>query len=607
MTKPRLAALALTVLSLIALGTSPRLTRGQTPDVQEQVQDLLDAMRLVMTTRRPPPTDIPIPEPDQKHREAVQKADKILDEQRVECKRFREAMSLAKFLAELQKQLPKGTLALRIDAEAFGDKGKDGATRQEVEATAVSLKHLAGVESVSLRTALEEGVKKIKIKADYRVGPGEVIITSRAQAGYASVYDISDLVAKPGDARHLAVSGSAPKEWPGEPAQRAAQLVHTIVSSTELYDPAIADRIQVLNGSRLVIRTTGSVHPRITELLDVLRRLGDVAVILNAQLYEVNDALYKKVKNARRLSPKEWDDLPEKQGREEPAPQGEPLLKKENLVLAGDGVWIDNGQEVVFLSRYQAVDLLPSPDELAKGEAGRQAVLEGVSFLARTVVSGDRRFVRVKLTERAGEIQEICGGKFPRPIKGAAGAEVPLLKEATQSQMLDIPDGGSILVPVQFRPRSVQAKERWWVLHIQPRIYIDAEERFVRETTLQEMLPALVADILKNPRLKSTRDFYGSPNDKRLALVNSSAFPWPVDFWLDVGDHQLSKAERKGKRLLGIRIDASQNVANDKHAITLTLLNVGGTENGAVPGGGTIHYIARRARDGWTVELSEGP
>ena len=92
---------------------------------------------------------------------AVQQVHKILDEQPIDAKGFREPISLAKFLAALEKQLPKGTLTLRIDAEAFGDKQQDkGTTRQDVEATLVSLQHLPGNRPITLRTALEEALEE---------------------------------------------------------------------------------------------------------------------------------------------------------------------------------------------------------------------------------------------------------------------------------------------------------------------------------------------------------------------------------------------------------------------------------------------------------------
>ncbi len=63
-------------------------------------------------------------------------------------------------------------------------------------------------------------------------------------------------------------------------------------------------------------------------------------------------------------------------------------------------------------------------------------------------------------------------------------AETPFLKKATHTEVLEIPDGGSILVPVHYRPASVRAENRRWVLRITPRIVIEEEEREIRRAKL---------------------------------------------------------------------------------------------------------------------------
>lgn len=283
------------------------------------------------------------------------------------------------------------------------------------------------------------------------------------------------------------------------------------------------------------------------------------------------------------------------------------ILDKQKLILAGEEVKAANGEEVAVLSRHQVVRCLASPDQTLRGDKSRQTVLEGVSFLAGIQVSADRRYVRVKLTEKAVAVEAID------KVKGWDGrdrkmeAETPVLKESTQSQVRWIPDFDSMLVPVQYRPRAVQAKERWWVLSITPRIYILEEEQEYKYGTPDAILPALIADVLNNPRLKATRAFYGTPDDKRFALVNSDAWTWPVTCRPDVPGYQMVPAERKGNRLLGIRIDHYPDARkeNDNPSITVTLVNAGGSANGAVIGGGTIRYTTKSAAKGSVVELAE--
>src|SRR5204863_3106743 len=106
----------------------------------------------------------------------------------------------------------------------------------------------------------------------------------------------------------------------------------------------------------------------------------------------------------------------------------------------------------------------PSPQQLFNGKQGGQSVLEGFAFLARVQVSPDRRFVRVKLTEQAAELQEIQKQKVWVPA-GVAGdkkvdAEVPFVKETSYSQVRELPDGGTVLIPLHYRAASLP-KGRW--------------------------------------------------------------------------------------------------------------------------------------------------
>jgi hypothetical protein len=466
---------------------------------------------------------------------------------------------------------------------------------------------LPAAGNISLRTAIRLAIHQMKGKADYRIDPGQVTITTPERTLSVQAYDIADLVANPAAVRHLSgFTAPANRKAPGDLDRRAAELVQTLIAVVPDYrsNPAIADReaIQVLNGERLLIQTSRDTHAQIAELLDALRRLSDLTVFVSAQLYEVDEGTYKKLENARRPAPKEQE---EKAAADKGAAE-KPLVKKENLVLT-NVVQLDVGIPAALLSRQHVVDLLPSPEQAGRGESGRQAILDGISFHAQAGVSADRRFVRLRLTEKAGAIQEICGGKLPNPVGNVVGAESALVKETSQSQQLEIPDGGSIVITVQHRPRALRAKDRWWVLVITPRIHIPAEERMIRQSALEEMLPAVVADILKNPRLKATRDFYGTPDDKRFALVGSGEFAWPDEFLVNLADHKRCPPERQGKRLLAIRVDRYQEPTkeNDKHALTVTLRNVGGNENGAVVGSGTIHYTARQVDGAWKVELSE--
>src|SRR5262249_42171502 len=152
-----------------------------------------------------------------------------------------------------------------------------------------------------------------------------------------------------------------------EPAEKAAPVVETLLSVPDLSDreqtAIVPETIQVLNGTRLVIRVNAARHAGISEVLQVLRRLNDVRVAVKVRLYEVDAAFYTTVSKARRLTLEEWNEL-EKQEVAGNPPKGESLfnrLNKQTLILEGEEVTIDNGQQAALLSRHRVVRCLPSP------------------------------------------------------------------------------------------------------------------------------------------------------------------------------------------------------------------------------------------------------
>jgi hypothetical protein len=141
---------------------------------------------------------------------------------------------------------------------------------------------------------------------------------------------------------------------------------------------------------------------------------------------------------------------------------------------------------------------------------------------------------------------------------------------------------------------------------------IDEEERQILAgeivLEMEALIPRILADALTNPRLQSTRDYCGTPGDKRFALVNSDAWPWPKSFHPKVKGFELTPANPAGKRLLGLRIDGRQWTSRDpdgKLAIRVTLVNAGGSDNGQALGGCTVTYFAHQGDKGWSIELSE--
>lgn len=212
----------------------------------------------------------------------------------------------------------------------------------------------------------------------------------------------------------------------------------------------------------------------------------EIYVIVKAYLYEVDDAFYKKLAKARRLSTEDLEELarqclnPPKKKQPE-APSLFALLEKQKLLLAGKEINIDPGQEGLLLALNKAINCLPSPEQLRQGQKGPQTIQEGVSLRAQIQISPDRRFVRAKFMEKSLELEGIEKVNVILDKKGKeAVGEIAFLKEAGLSQVRDIPDGGCFLLPLQYRPSATRDNDRWLVALVVPRIYIEAEERQIR-------------------------------------------------------------------------------------------------------------------------------
>jgi hypothetical protein len=306
---------------------------------------------------------------------------------------------------------------------------------------------------------------------------------------YTVTYDIRDLVDRP---ESLVVSGpgrigfgAIPRLRDAGPAQKAAPVVRAVVAALDGSggrSAADLENIQLLGGTRLVIRADAAGHALVDQALKALRRLADVRVIVQANLYEVDQATYTRVASARRLTSEELEKL-ERQFLAGAAPKDGSLwqrLDRQKPLLAGEEVKIDNGVEAEVVSRLRVVLCPTGASRPREGDKDCRAVLEGVSFVAGVRVSPDRRYVWLKLTEKATELKGINKVKVPGPTGKDVDVAVPVLDEDVHSRAVIIPDGGSELAPVHYRPASAREKGRWWVLRLTPRIYIEEEERAIR-------------------------------------------------------------------------------------------------------------------------------
>jgi hypothetical protein len=147
-----------------------------------------------------------------------------------------------------------------------------------------------------------------------------------------------------------------------------------------------------------------------------------------------------------------------------------------------------------------------------------------------------------------------------------------------------------------------------------------------------QILDAILLDVLTNPSIADTRKFYGTPGSKQVALVSDTAYgvPWPENYhpsvdqftFCRVSERECSKLELLLKtfdapdimwdlvntpRLLGVRIDkydlAHKQVGLFEMPVQVTIMNAGGSKNGAVAGGCTLYYTPERQGDNWVCEV----
>ena len=131
----------------------------------------------------------------------------------------------------------------------------------------------------------------------------------------------------------------------------------------------------------------------------------------------------------------------------------------------------------------------------------------------------------------------------------------------------------------------------------------------------QAILDAVVRDILVNPAHKSSRDFYGTPENSDLALVSNDNYgvPWPTAYRPDISGYKFSRIAEgrqsgsRRRRLLGLRIDKFnlEQKTGDifDYPIEVTILNAGGDPDGVIHiGGCTVYYMPRATNGTWTVE-----
>jgi hypothetical protein len=534
-------------------------------------------------------------------------------------------ISLAKLLEALEAKLPAGKkLALRIDREAFG---------KQVAAVADAPIKIRALKNVSAGTVLRLALSEVAEveEVDFAFRPSGVVITRPRLAVHEMIYDVRDIIPElprllPELREQIAgpFKGQAAELLRGIKAGDGAAILARFLVDNESFQPW--ESVQLLNGARLRVLASPTRQDAVFSLLEALRRLSHVDVVMNARLYEVDRSFYKK-----HVAPRFAGD---QMGKEPPAVVSinGPLFKRisgQKLVLGSENVKIKANQVARFLSR-QTVFRYSDGGMTGSG-------LAGVSFDVRPLISPDRRFLRLGISQK---VTQLVGINKIKRLSASSGKEVqiesPNLLKKSVTGSIDIPDAGAILMPVAYPPTGKDNEDKVWLLVARPFIWIEEEVQEIRkgggDVTLQsiwdggvpdeemgvpprplpdnddvsQILQGIITDVLMNPKLKQARAPYQT--DRTITLDETGNLGWPKKFKPETGGYTLVThldPFMPQQYVLGIRLkefDMKQKNEGVLDApIEVTLFNAGRANSPLV----TVSYLAKRVGKRWILELAQ--
>jgi hypothetical protein len=569
--------------------------------------------------------------PGGKDDERIGQIQQLLTATLIDTRDFPQQMPLAQSLTALEAKLPAGKkVSFRIDEGAFG--------KQLAQIAGATVK-LRGQRNVSLAAVLRLAMSQVsKVEeVDYGIRPDGVVITRPRLAAHSRTYDVRDVLNEMPWLLPSLKNNLADVFQNLEPTDEAGPLVRLVLNEVDLRP---WETIDVLNGVKLVVLASPAHHEEIVNLLQALRRLADLEVVMNARLYEVDRAFV-----AKHVAPLFPVDAPPEE-RPRVVPIDKLLLEKitrQKLLLESEDVKIRPNQHASFLSRQSACRFAagPRPDKEQRMLTGTG--LAGVSFEVLPLVSADRRYLRLQISQK---IVQLAGIDKTKALDVTTGkdveAESPNLRRTSVTGTVQVPDGNPILMPVDYRPPDKGSEDKVWLLVARPLIWIEEEVRERKKEgqeispksiwasevqkdqerasakplpfndQVKEILQAIVTDVLTDPDLKSTREFYGTAREKTLALVDEGDVGWPKEFRPETHGYKLVEVRRdpfvNQRRVLGIRIDkfdlAQKKAYLMNSPIHICIFNAGGSANGSVIGGCSVFYVPKRVGKHWTVECT---
>jgi hypothetical protein len=291
------------------------------------------------------------------------------------------------------------------------------------------------------------------------------------------VYNIKPLIGERGKASGLADADAVVK-----------LIFESIPQMRELKPGTDGPQIVERDGGKLEVRTTEKRHEEIKDLIAALERLQDLAIDLKADVIELDAAAYEKLLKALlkgKTKPpvllatgEEFEEKEPNAAEWKALEETNKILKAGRVVQTSSGRFV-NGAEATVSSRKTVAaftNVIPEAVRVGGKAENPQFVKEGFSLVALPVVSADRRFVRLKLTEQSTVITGVKKRDFGE-IDGK-----PFVLQSLETEDLGatgsavVADGGFLLFRLAYAP-----KDKVWVAAVKPRIFIQAEEDELRK------------------------------------------------------------------------------------------------------------------------------
>jgi hypothetical protein len=613
------------------------------PEVPMILKRLILAVALLAIAVACAAAQEPAGKTDKKTPEAIARVAALLDAM-IETKHFHDEMPLAKFLSALEGALPpKDRITLRVDEKAFG--------KELPNVLAASVRLPAVPKRMTLHTALRLAISNATNEdTDFAISPAGILITSPRLAASSITYNVRDVIDRMPRLRPSVIEYRHYGDvFSGiDPTDGAALLVRLLANDVTLY---AWESIQVQNDSRLIALACPRHHHAIADLLAAVRRMDDLAVVMNARLYEVDRRFFAKHISGLLVGEEPPEGLLRPGTRIDDRPVVIPIeapllakLMKQKLVLESDDIKIRPGEKAVFLA-HQTLFQFDAGIPLGKRLLAIGTGLAGVRLAVQPTVSPDRRFLRLQISQHITRLEAINKGKqLDATMGNEREIDVPAICEFSATGTVQIPDGDPFLMPVDYRPPGKEHADKVWLLVARPVIWIQEEQDRVKAgdeppvrpksiwesptskeveeaippspeppltDDVKEILQLVITDVLTNPQLKDMRALYGTAKDRTLAFKAGSKWSWPKELNPGTSGFQIVTGPgdpfERQRRVLGLRLDAfaftGKRESPTEAEIEIALVNAGGSDNGGVIGVCRLSYVARRVGKRWSVHL----